>query len=53
MWHSHPFAERLATYACRGLDSNTQPSACGANALTHCATAAVYTFVIEDPTPTN
>ena len=25
----------------RGLDSNPQPSVCGANALTHCATASV------------
>ena len=50
-WHSHPFAERLAmklslpvptTKVCRGWDSNTQPSTCGANALTHCATAAVF-----------
>ena len=31
----------FATYVFRGWDSNTQPSACGANALTHCATAAV------------
>ena len=44
-----PNAERLAvelslpvltTWFCRGWDSNTQPSACRANALTHCATAA-------------
>ena len=40
-------AERLAVttcfyvYGCRGWHSNTQPSACGANALTHCATADI------------
>ena len=28
----------LATYVCRGWDSNTEPSACKANALTNCAT---------------
>ena len=31
----------LTTWDCRCLDSNTQPSACEANALTDCATAAV------------
>ena len=45
-----PIAERftvelslpvLTTLVCRGWDSNNQPSACGANALTHCATATV------------
>ena len=45
-----PIAERLAvelslpvftTWVCCGWDSNTQPSAWGANALTHCSTAAV------------
>ena len=50
-----PIAERLAvelslpvytTWVCRGLDSNTQPSACGANALSHCATAAVHLIYI-------
>ena len=46
-----PVAERLAgklslhiivftTYVCHGRDSNTQPSACRANALTDCASAA-------------
>ena len=43
-------AERLAMerslpvfsiYVCRSLDSNIQPSACEANALTDCATSAV------------
>ena len=43
--HLTPFAERLAvelsipnftTYVYCGLDSNTQPFACGANALFHC-----------------
>ena len=34
----------FATYVCRGWDSNTQPSACGANALTHCATTAAISF---------
>ena len=45
-----PIAEHLAvelsepvftTWVYRGWDSNTQPSACDANALTHCATDAV------------
>ena len=45
-----PITERLAaelsllfftTSVCCGWDSNTQPSACGANALTHCANATV------------
>ena len=27
-------------YVCRGWNSNTKPSACGANALIHCTTAA-------------
>ena len=46
-----PFAERFAVemsilgfflpQGCRSLDSNTQHSACKANALTHCATATV------------
>ena len=31
----------FTTYVCRGWDSNTQFYACGANALTHCATASV------------
>ena len=34
----HPFMRDIHTWC--GWDSNTQPSACGANALTHCATAA-------------
>ena len=34
-WHTHCWALE------RGLDSNTQPSACEANALTDCATVAV------------
>ena len=51
-----PIAERLAvelslpvltTQVCRGWDSNAQPSACGANALTHCATAAVATLFMS------
>ena len=46
-----PIAERLAvelslpvftTKVCRGWDLNTQPSSCGANALTHCATVEVH-----------
>ena len=32
----------LTTKVCRGLNSNTQPSAIGTNTLTHCATAAVH-----------
>ena len=48
-----PIAERLAveqslpiftTKVCRGWDSNTQPSAFEANALAHCATAAVVPY---------
>ena len=31
----------FTTYVCRGWYSNNKPSACKANALTHCATAAV------------
>ena len=51
-----PIAERLAvelslpvftTKVCRGWDSNTQPSACGANALTNCATAADFKCVLQ------
>ena len=47
-----PNAERLAvelslhvltTWVCRCWDSNTQPSACGSNALTNCATIAALT----------
>ena len=34
----------LTTYVCCGLDSNTQPSACEVNALTHCATVAVMNW---------
>ena len=30
----------LSPKVCRGWDSNAQPSACRANALTHCATVA-------------
>ena len=52
MWSSPrtltPIADRYAVELslnvftiCRGWDSNTQPSACGAIALAHCATAAV------------
>ena len=51
-----PIAERLAvglslpvftTLVCRGWDLNTQPSACGANALTLWATAAVSNDIIR------
>ena len=31
----------LTSYVCRGLDSNTQSSACEANVLTHGAIAAI------------
>ena len=53
-----PIADRLAvelslpvftTYVCRRWDSNTQPSACEASTLTHCATAAISSWC----TPTN
>ena len=54
-WLTHsPIAECLAvelslpvftTYVFRGWDSNTQPSICGAKALTHCANAAVVWLV--------
>ena len=52
-----PIAEHLAvelsqpvftTYVCRGWDLNTQPSSCKANALTHCAIAAVIVIVVID-----
>ena len=45
-----PIPQRLAVelsisvftnYVCRGWDSSTQPSACGANALIHCVTASI------------
>ena len=48
-----PIAERLAvelslristTLVCHCWDSNTQPSACGPNTLTHCATARLRTI---------
>ena len=34
----------FTTYICRDWDSNTQPSACGVNAPTHCATAAAQIY---------
>ena len=34
------------TYVCCGWKSNNQPSACGANSLTHCATAAAEMYCI-------
>ena len=46
-----PIAERFAvdlslpvftTKVCRSWDSNTQPSSCGANVITHCAKAAAF-----------
>ena len=49
-----PIAERLAaelslsvftTKVCRGYDSNTQPSACSTNALTHCVIATVIDWL--------
>ena len=48
-----PIAERLAVevslpyyeWVCRGWDSNTQPSACGTHALTHCATTTAHLSV--------
>ena len=48
-----PNANRLAveislpvlTTVCRGWDSNIQPYACGANALTHCVTSAASSFM--------
>ena len=51
-WHSHLLSSVLrfgavitCFYVCRDWDSNTQPSACGANALTHCASAAGRRFL--------
>ena len=38
----------FTTYVCRGWDSNNQPSACKANALTHCTTAAIVFFVLKN-----
>ena len=53
-----PVAERLAvellhvppdfTTGLRGWDSSTQPSACKANSLIHCATAAAVCWLDED-----
>ena len=34
----------LTIYVCRGWDSNTQPSACEANTLTHCAITTGYSI---------
>ena len=54
-----PIAERLAvelslpvftTWICRDWDSNIQPSACEANAITHCASAAVFSNILLDRT---
>ena len=54
-----PIAECLAvelslpvftTWVCRCWDSDTQPSACGSNTLTHCATATVTAMYIYDST---
>ena len=51
-----PIAERIAvemslpvftTLVCHGLDSNTQPSAIEPNALTHCATDAVFMLFVK------
>ena len=36
----------LTTYVCRGLDSNTQPSTSGVNALTHCPWATAILFCL-------
>ena len=35
---------------CRGWYSNSQPSICGANALTDCATAAAIVFLYKNQT---
>ena len=60
-WHSHPllrvycWAVELSlpvfmTKVCCGWDSNTQPAAFGANALTHSTTAAVtYSWMSLQP----
>ena len=50
-WHSHlmrsvwqwSFTTCLTTSVCRGWDSNTQPYACGANALIHCRSTGFRT----------
>ena len=51
-----PNAERLAvelslpvltTKVCRGLDSSTQPSACGAKALTQCCATAAASRIVK------
>ena len=39
-WSYHYLFLRLTV--CRGWESNTQTSACEANAIAHCATAAVF-----------
>ena len=41
-WHSY-ICQALSSGAVTTWNSNIQPSACGANALTYCATAAVET----------
>ena len=52
-----PIAEHLAvelqlpvftSKVCRGWDLNSQPSACGPKALTHCATVVVYIYKLID-----
>ena len=51
--HSHLLASvyqksyHYLFYDCRGWDSNTKPSACEANVLTYCATAAVLSLLEE------
>ena len=55
-WHSHTYGRAFSSEAvntnfydlvCCGWDSNTQPSACGANALTDCVTTAVFLTRIQ------
>ena len=53
-WHSHLLPsvwwwschyQVFTTKFCRSWNSNSQPSACGENALTNCATTAALSFV--------
>ena len=45
IWH---WICHYLVYRLRGWDSNTQPSACGANSLTHCATATALMVIKSD-----
>ena len=46
-WSRHYLFWRLR-YVAVGIRTSIQPSACGANALSHCATAAVRYYVVNE-----